>query len=72
MPVNEYTEPGQVSADIHFAAAVAAFGQLLRGGTYTSGYGYEDVIKLGETATGKDRFGYRHEFLNLVRLAASL
>ncbi len=72
MPDSEYTEPRQVPADIQFAASVAAFGQLLRGGTYTSGYGYEDVIKLGETATGKDKSGYRHEFLNLVRLAASL
>jgi len=32
-------------------------------------FGYNDVIALAETARGKDRFGYRAEFLNLVRLA---
>ncbi len=72
MPENEYTESGQVSTDIRFAASVAAFGQLLRGGTYTGEYTYDDVIKLGESSTGKDKFGYRHEFINLVRLADSL
>lgn len=72
MPENEYTESEQVSTDIRFAASVAAFGQLLRGGTYTGEYTYEDIIKLGEASTGKDKFGYRHEFINLVRLAASL
>ncbi len=69
---NEYSEIDRVPADIRFAASVAAFGQLLRGGTFTAQFTYGDVIKLAETATGKDPFGYRHEFLNLVRLAESI
>ena len=55
--------------DVRFAAAVAAFGQLLRGGRYTEDHGYDDVIAAAQAAKGEDPFGYRAEFLNLVRLA---
>ena len=57
--------------DARFAAAVAGFGQLLRGGRYTGGYGYGDVIALAQGARGEDPFGYRAEFIDLVRLARS-
>ena len=55
--------------EARFAAAVAAFGQLLRGGQYTKSYSYDDVIALAQGAKGADSFGYRAEFINLVRLA---
>ena len=55
--------------DVRFAAAVAAFGQLLRGGRYTEAYGYDDAIAAAQAARGEDPFGYRAEFLGLVRLA---
>lgn len=55
--------------EARFAAAVAAFGQLLRGGQYTKSYSYDDVIALAQGAKGGDAFGYRAEFINLVRLA---
>ena len=55
--------------DGRFAAAVAAFGQLLRGGQYTEQFGYDDVIALAQAARGEDPFGYRSEFISLVRLA---
>ncbi len=54
-----------------FAAAVAGFGQILRGGKYTGDYGYDDVIALAQSAKGEDPFGYRAEFISLVRLAKS-
>ena len=57
--------------DVRFAAAVAAFGQLLRGGRYTEDYGYDDVIAAAQAARGEDPFGYRAEFLSLARLAES-
>jgi Ca-activated chloride channel homolog len=57
--------------DVRFSMAVAAFGQLLRGDPYTGGFSFDDVIALGQTARGTDPFGYRAEFLNLVRLAKS-
>ncbi len=56
-------------ADVRFAVAVAAFGQLLRGGRYTGDYGYDDVIAAATAARGADPFGYRTEFVSLVRLA---
>ena len=59
------------SQDAQFAAAVAAFGQLLRGGQYTGDFGYDDVIALAQSARGEDPFGYRTEFVSLVRLAQS-
>jgi Ca-activated chloride channel family protein len=58
--------------EFRFAAAVAAFGQLLRGGEYVGSYGFDDVAKLATGARGVDPFGYRGEFLGLVRLADSL
>jgi Ca-activated chloride channel family protein len=56
---------------VGFAAAVAGFGQLLRGDPYLQQFGYDAVLALGEATRGPDRFGYRSEFLNLVRLAKS-
>ncbi len=58
--------------DVRFAAAVAAFGELLHGGRYTGEYGYDDVIALAQGARGDDPFGYRNEFIRLVRLAQSV
>lgn len=65
-------EASATSADFRFAAAVAAFGQSLRGGKYTGKLGYDDIIKLAQDARGQDNFGYRGEFLTLVNLAKSL
>jgi Ca-activated chloride channel family protein len=71
-PINrghDYQSLERVPEDVRFATAVAAFGQVLRGDSYVKNFGYNDVIALAEEARGKDRFGYRAEFLNLVRLA---
>ncbi len=60
------------SADLRFAAAVAAFGQLLRGGEHTRGFSYDNVTALARRARGDDPYGYRGQFLSLVDLASSL
>jgi Ca-activated chloride channel family protein len=65
-------DSGKTSADFRFSAAVAAFGQLLRGGKYTGDFGYDDVARLARDARGQDSSGYRGEFLTLVNLAKSL
>lgn len=62
----------QTSADFRFAAAVAGLGQLLRGGRYTEGLGYADVVRLAREARGDDPYGYRGEFIGLVNTAAAL
>ena len=58
--------------EARWASAVAAFGQILKGGKYTGTYSYNDVIALARANKGEDEFGYRAEFINLVRLAESV
>ncbi|WP_434735903.1 YfbK domain-containing protein [Candidatus Accumulibacter meliphilus] len=60
------------SSEFRFASAVAAYGQLLRGGKYTGDWRYADVRKLALANTGSDPYGYRGEFLRLLDLAAAL
>ncbi|MFK5971087.1 MAG: VWA domain-containing protein [Candidatus Marithrix sp.] len=55
-----------------FAAAVAAFGQQLRDGKYLNQFSYADILNLAKNSRGKDSFGYRSEFIQLVKLAQSL
>ena len=65
-------EAKDASDRFRFAAAVAGFGQMLRGARYTGGFGYDEVLALARSARGADPFGYRGEFLTLVGLARSL
>ncbi len=67
----EYKTAEAAPAEARFAASVAAFGQILTGGRYTGSYSYDDVVSLAQAAKGRDDFGYRAEFINLVRLAKS-
>ncbi|MDN2580364.1 VWA domain-containing protein [Aquibium sp. ELW1220] len=60
------------SDDQRFSVAVAAFGQKLRGADQTAGLGYDRIIDIATAARGADPFGYRAEFLQLVRLASAL
>ncbi|WP_428312268.1 vWA domain-containing protein [Hydrocarboniphaga sp.] len=60
------------SDSFRLAAAVAGFGQLLRGGQYTQGFDYTAAIKLAQDARGRDEDGEAGEFLQLVQLARSL
>ena len=60
------------SADLRFAAAVAAFAQQLKGGKYTEGFDLAASAELARSAKGEDRFGLRAEFVQLVELAQSL
>lgn len=69
---NSLEADGKRSADLRFAASVAAFGQLLRGGRYMGGFGYAEVVNLAGSALGSDGEGYRREFLSLVRTAQAL
>lgn len=73
-PVTSADAAASVAAaprEARFAAAVAAFGQLLRGGRYIGDYDYDDVAALAQDARGQDPYGYRAEFIGLVKLAQS-
>ncbi len=60
------------SEHLRFAAAVAAFGEQLRGGENLGEFGYADILRLAQSARGSDQHGYRGEFVGLVELAAAL
>ncbi|WP_029936661.1 vWA domain-containing protein [Sphingomonas sp. UNC305MFCol5.2] len=55
--------------DARFATGVAGFAELLRGGKYSGTMTYDDVLRIALAARGDDGFGYRSEFVQLVRQA---
>jgi Ca-activated chloride channel family protein len=73
-PIDRRVEVGTFAAasqDARFAAAVAGFAEMLRGGKYSGSMSYDDVLRIANGAKGKDEFGYRSEFVQLVRAAKS-
>src|SRR5690606_26441829 len=56
----------QASESLRFAAAVAGYADLLRGGRYVDRWTWDDVERTARGALGQDRFGLRHEFVRLV------
>jgi Ca-activated chloride channel family protein len=69
---NEVDSFSKASDDARFSVAVAAFGQKLREETQTAGFGYDRITRIAVAARGADPYGYRAEFLSLVRLASAL
>ncbi|HVT52780.1 MAG TPA: VWA domain-containing protein, partial [Dongiaceae bacterium] len=65
-------KPESTGGDLDFAAAVAAFGQKLRGGDYLKGYSYDQIAELAKASRGFDGDGTRAEFIDLVDLAKSM
>ncbi len=55
--------------EANFAAAVAGVGQILKGSDYTGSWSLKDAEALAASARSNDPFGYRAEFLSLLRLA---
>ncbi len=65
------TQDKHVMNEIGFGTAVTGFAQILKGGEYTGDFDYDDVIKMAQATKGDDEFGYRTEFIQLVRQAKS-
>ena len=65
-------EAASASLDARFSAAIAGFGQLLRGSDYLGDWSWDDAISLARSNLGEDAFGYRREAVSLMRLAQSL
>jgi Ca-activated chloride channel family protein len=61
----------KASKNVQFATAVAGFGMLLKNSNYKQSTNYEDVLHLAQQSIGSDEFGYRNEFIQLVKKAAS-
>jgi Ca-activated chloride channel family protein len=62
----------QTQPRFRFAAAVAAFGQILKGGSYTGDMELDAVAKLAGSSLAHDPQGFRREFVRLVKMAGSL
>jgi Ca-activated chloride channel family protein len=60
------------SANARFAAAVAAFGMLLRDSEHSGAASFAQVTELARGSLGRDREGYRAQFCQLVEVAAAL
>lgn len=69
-PIKE--DLARTSDAFRFAAAVAGFGQLLRGGKFTTDWTLDKAAQLARQARGSDEYGYRGELLGLIALAESL
>ncbi len=63
---------GKASEDFRFAAAVAAWGMLLRDSEYCTGFGLDEVVRLARSGRGPDPEGYRAEFVRLVEATEAL
>ena len=58
--------------DVRFAAAVAAFGMILKDSPYKGDATLAWVLDTASGSAGQDRGGYRDEFVSLVRKAIAL
>jgi Ca-activated chloride channel family protein len=63
---------GQASVDFKFAAAVAAFGMVLRDSPHRGTATFDAVLELASEGLGPDRDGRRAEFIGLVRQAQNI
>jgi Ca-activated chloride channel family protein len=75
IPVTKNVQLAAFSAapeDVRFSIAVAAFAQKLRRIQQVNGFGFDAIESIASDARGEDPFGYRSEFLQLVRLANGL
>ena len=57
------------SQETGFAVAVAGAAQLLKGSPYTGDWDLDDAIALAQKNKGEDTYGYRSEFIQLLRQA---
>jgi Ca-activated chloride channel family protein len=65
-------KPAEASRDLKWAAAVAAFGMLLRDSQHKGDASFEMVEELAKSAGTEDPSGRRAEFMDLVRMTKPL
>jgi Ca-activated chloride channel homolog len=63
---NQILSLEKTSDNFRFAAAVAAFGQVIKESAYKGDFDYRKIIDLAESAKGSDTEGYCQEFIHLV------
>jgi Ca-activated chloride channel family protein len=55
--------------EAQFATAVVGFAQLLKEPKYLGEWGFDEALSLAKEGKGRDEFGYRSEFIQLIRKA---
>ena len=70
--IYDYKKIAQTSDNFRWAAAVAAFGMVLRDSEFKGTADHDMVLQLGQNAIGLDEFDERGEFLRLVRSSQKL
>lgn len=55
-----------------FSAAVAEFGMLLKDSEFKGDASYDQVLQLANASRGDDSYGYRKQFVNLVKKSKEL
>ena len=58
--------------DFQFATAVTEFALLLKDSEYASDASYDSLIERAQDSRGKDKHGYRSQFIQLAELAETL
>ena len=72
-PVNDkLVSLNRTSNNFRFSAAVAQYGMVLRGSKFKGSSNYNSILKLAKKSIGKDKEGYRYEFLRLVKMSQLL
>lgn len=66
---NKLTESGD---NLAWSRAVAGFGMLLRDSEFKGDLTYASVLRMAQSAKGKDKFGYRSEFIELVDVVRAM
>ena len=69
---NKTVDMESTDKDFRFAAAVAGFGMKLRGSKLAGDLNYQSILDLSKHGLDNDEFGFRSEFIGLVRKAAAI
>lgn len=72
LPSTWLTRAEEPQPDDKFAAAVAAFGQYLKGGGRLGDFTLTQIASLARDGRGEDTNGYRAEFIELVELTKAM
>lgn len=70
--INNPKDFSSASSDLKFTAAVANWGMLLRSSKYAGHFNYDKIIELAQKNLGDDPYGYRAEFIRLVKQSKTL
>ncbi len=62
----------ELTGDFAFAAAVAAFGMVLRDSEFKGSASFAQALRLAREGRGSDEHGYRSEFIRLIETAQSI